>query len=409
MKHSKTQNTDWNSLLSKIPESVAGVFHSDTDGKSDWKQLLAFDPVATLIIEDISDLKDLHKFLNQNKAHLCAGFLSYDLGLELKGIKSVHRSRHPLVVFQAYDSWVENGQTDLHVHSTSAEYHRQIETILAKPASKPRRASNSTFVPSLEQEAYKAGINRIHKYIRAGDFYQLNFTQQLISQTESTPRALFDQVRSRHPAAYAAYFEFEEMMVHSLSPELFLHHDAGVLTTEPIKGTRPRASDAQQDEIQRNELLESEKEQAELFMITDLLRNDLGEVSEIGSVSLDAVKEIRKLPRVWHTYSRISSQISSSYEPLDALLAMFPGGSITGCPKKRAMEVIDELEVSSRGIYTGSIGYFLPGGEFCFNIAIRTLIQQGPELSLGSGGGITIDSKWDDEWEELLIKATTFT
>jgi len=143
-------------------------------------------------------------------------------------------------------------------------------------------------------------------------------------------------------------------------------------------------------------------------MITDLLRNDLGKVSEVGSIALEAVRDMRKLPRVWHTYSRISGRLRQDLKPIDALLSMLPGGSITGCPKKHAMEIIDELEDSSRGIYTGSMGYFHPDGDFSFNIAIRTLVQQGSEISLGSGGGITIDSNWEDEWDELMVKASTF-
>jgi len=395
-------------LISTIPGTSSGVFRTDTQGESFWRQFFAFDPIATIVINDFDRLPELSDFLSKHHTALCSGYLSYDLGLSLQGVKSRHTPKGPLAIFHAYENWLENDQGSVVVNSNDPDFIVQIDGIIHDLFEMQNPQNSLKFETSVNQNDYSGNIDKIHDYIRAGDFYQLNYTQQLESMTRVSPRALFSGMVKKHPSAYASYFEHEQLAILSLSPELFLHHLQGVLTTEPIKGTRPRGSNIAQDEEFKLELLSSEKEEAELFMITDLLRNDLGKVCEIGSIHLDAVKEIRGLPKVWHTYSRVSGKIANSYQPLDALLSMFPGGSITGCPKKRAMEVIDELEIESRGVYTGSLGYFHPDGEFCFNIAIRTLVQKGGQLSLGTGGGITIDSNWEAEWAELLVKALTF-
>ena len=358
-----------------------------------------FQPTSSFILNDFEDLSALEDFLEIHRDKLCAGYFSYELGMALQGVASRHMRQVPLAVIHAYDKWVEYelGQPNYVGFDPSDFDHKD-------PI--PESLSSIEFTPIISKSSYKNIIDRIQEYIRAGDFYQLNYTQQLVGKTNN--QISYAGMLKKHPAAYAMAMAFDGLKIHSLSPELFLHHKNGILTTEPIKGTRPRGTTQQEDDAQRQALMSSEKEQAELFMITDLLRNDLGKVSEIGSISLEAVKDMRKLPKVWHTYSRISGRLKQDLKPVEALLSMLPGGSITGCPKKHAMEIIDELEDTSRGIYTGSMGYFHPDGDFSFNIAIRTLVQQDSRISLGSGGGITIDSVWTEEWEELLVKATTF-
>ena len=399
---------NWENIWQSLPASSKNIFRSDSDSGSYWREFLAVNPLATFVLNDVSELAILESFLAQHQDHLCAGYFSYDLGMILKGVRSKHDRTQALAVFHAYEGWWERLGSGIQRCGVDREDPKPSESNLKSDESAPEVLSSLQFTTSVQEDRYETQIEKIHEYIRAGDFYQINYTQQLEAYTDISVRQLYTKLLHQHPAAYASYFECEDLTLHSLSPELFLHHRAGVLTTEPIKGTRPRGRTENEDEVHRQALLNSPKEQAELYMITDLLRNDLGEVCEIGSISLDAVKELRELPKVWHTYSRISGQLDSTKTPLEAFLKMFPGGSITGCPKKRALEVIDELEFSPRGIYTGSIGYFYPGGEFCFSIAIRTLIQKGVKLSLGTGGGITIDSKWEDEWEELLLKASTF-
>ncbi len=398
----------WGNLWPRFPRTASLVFRSDGMGEANWRRLLAFNPTNTFILDDSRKIGELSTFLHDNQDKLCCGFLSYDLGLLLHNIQSRHSMHYPLAVFHAYESWLEIGQDEIQIVSRDPQYRKQIEDSLTKPVRSTAYNHSIRFTPTVQKDQYERNIDVIHDYIRAGDFYQINYTQQLEAETHEPSRKLYSELIQRHPAAHAAYFEYDDLAIHSLSPELFLYYDAGTLTTEPIKGTRPRGRSAAEDKALKNQLLNSEKEQAELYMITDLLRNDLGKVCEIGSVTLETVKQLKKLPKVWHTSSLISGKLLCGQQPIDALLSMFPGGSITGCPKRRALEVIDELESSSRGIYTGCIGYFHPDGDFSFNIAIRTLIQRGQKLSLGTGGGITIDSNWQDEWEELLVKASTF-
>lgn len=389
---------DKEQLWTSIPVN-SHRFRTDRGEDAMWRDLLAYAPSTSFVMKRLEELPELLAFLDSNQNELCCGYFSYDLGMALQGVGSRHASCVPLAIFHVYEKWVEYINEDplfVGFHPDELPSRSRRHT----PAS-PLKLS-----PDITQSQYRENISRIHDYIRAGDFYQLNLTQQM--RGKSVSPISYAELLKKHPAAYAMMLECEGLNIHSLSPELFLHFEDGILTTEPIKGTRPRGSTQQEDDALRQELMVSEKEQAELFMITDLLRNDLGKVSEIGSISLEAVKDIRKLPRVWHTYSRISGRLKHDLEPIEALLSMLPGGSITGCPKKHAMEIIDELETSSRGIYTGSMGYFHPDGDFSFNIAIRTLVEQDSSISLGSGGGITIDSDWKSEWEEFLVKASTF-
>ncbi|MCF7824030.1 MAG: anthranilate synthase component I family protein [Candidatus Marinimicrobia bacterium] len=369
------------------------LFRTDGHSTRYWRKLLAFDPVETFVLIHPADIALLRVFLHKYSDHLCAGYFSYDLGLALHGIQSQHTSESPLAVFHAYRHWVEGEKKMPAMGGIGHDVH---ENPMLK------------FEATVQRQNYKQGINEIKNFIRAGDVYQINYTQQLKSEIDSSPRELYPSLLERHPADYACFFEHADKAIHSLSPELFLHYKDGILSTEPIKGTRPRGTTPAEDTAQKMALLGSEKEQAELFMITDLLRNDLGKICEIGSVSLKAIKQLHQLPKVWHTSSRISGNVRSGLAPLDALISMLPGGSISGCPKKRALEIIDALEISSRGIYTGSLGYFHPDGDFSFNIAIRTLVQEGRNIKLGTGGGITIDSNWEAEWEEILVKASTF-
>ncbi|HPJ80571.1 MAG TPA: anthranilate synthase component I family protein [Candidatus Portnoybacteria bacterium] len=180
------------------------------------------------------------------------------------------------------------------------------------------------------------------------------------------------------------------------------------IETCPIKGTRKRGNTKPKDNNLKKELLSNEKEKAELNMITDLLRNDLGKICKIGSVKVEKQRAISKCPTVWHTYSKITGILDNKNTSIDALISMIPGGSITGCPKKRAMEIIDELEPQTRGVYTGIIGQINPNLDLDFNIAIRTVIKKKEKLYLQVGGGIVIDSKNKSEYEETLHKAKSF-
>ena len=207
---------------------------------------------------------------------------------------------------------------------------------------------------------------------------------------------------------FLAYIKEKNFEILSASPERFIRIKGNKIETSPIKGTRPRGKTKEEDMKLRNDLKKNKKEKAELNMITDLLRNDLGEFCKTGSVKVEKQRLIKKYSNVWHTMSKISGEIDKKTNPIKGLISMLPGGSITGCPKKRAIEIIDEIEPTTRGIYTGIIGEITNKNNMDFSIAIRTIIRKGEDLYLQVGGGIVADSKNKDEFEETLHKAKSF-
>ncbi len=244
-------------------------------------------------------------------------------------------------------------------------------------------------------------------YIASGDIYQVNLSQQfhaLLSRGASL-FSLYDRLRAVSPAPMAAYLQQGEREILSSSPETFLRMHGRVIETRPIKGTRPRFADPELDSRSAFELQTSEKEIAELVMITDLERNDLGRVCEFGSVKVTEMLKHERLEQVHHLVSTVTGQLREGLDQVDVLQSCFPGGSITGAPKKRAMEVIAELETVPRGLYTGVIGYLGFNGESQFNIAIRTMDRKGQCLTYGVGAGIVADSDPEMEYEETLQKA----
>jgi para-aminobenzoate synthetase component I len=264
------------------------------------------------------------------------------------------------------------------------------------------------FEPTLSAAEYGAAFRRIAEYIRAGDIYQVNLTHLLRGRSSLPPRALFPHVARHNPVEHLAYLEGDGHAIHSASPERFVRISGRSIETFPIKGTRPRGGDAEQDRLRLEQLLASEKEAAELHMVTDLLRNDLAGVCVPGSVVVRESRAARPGPKVWHTASHIAGELEPDIAPFAALLRLLPGGSISGCPKRRALEIIDQLEPAERGVYTGVIGRIAPDGSADVSVAIRTLIQRGSDLYLSVGGGIVYDSRPDQEWEETLLKASSF-
>ncbi len=263
------------------------------------------------------------------------------------------------------------------------------------------------FCPQLDRDAYMEAVLRAQSSIAAGDIYQVNITHPFFAawEPEWCPYDFYERLRAISPAPYAAYLSLEGRSVLSSSPELFLKIDGREATTRPIKGTRPRGSTEQEDIAQERELTASLKESAELVMITDLERNDLGQVCEYGSVRVSELLKLERYRHVFHLVSTVQGRLRGEVTPVAALRACFPGGSITGAPKKRAREIIAELERTPRGLYTGAIGYFGFDGQTQFNIAIRTAVVEGGRAHFHVGAGIVADSSPAAEWEETLHKA----
>lgn len=278
--------------------------------------------------------------------------------------------------------------------------HRHVRPMLnvKKKQRSPRFTSNFT------KEAYVKAIEKIREYISNGDIYQANMTQRFECELQETPLELYAKLRHINPAPFASYLDFGEGRIVSSSPERFLRIQDRVIETRPIKGTRPRGKTQAEDLANRAELVKSEKDRAELLMIVDLERNDLGKIAKIGTVQVPELFHVETYATVHHLVATITAEIREEYGIIDCIKAMFPGGSITGAPKIRSMEIIDELEPTQRNIYTGSIGYIGLNGDADLNIAIRTIICKDNRAYFQAGGGIVWDSDPVLEYEESLHK-----
>lgn len=269
----------------------------------------------------------------------------------------------------------------------------------------PDNASYRQITNSVKKDKYLLDLQKVIDYIYAGDIYQANLTQRFQFPYTEDPITLYQSLHEQNPAPFAAFLPYEDFQILSSSPERFIRiHPEGLIETRPIKGTRPRGNTEREDELLAKELSESVKDRAELTMIIDLERNDLGRICTYGSVQVTDLIRLEKYPTVWHLVSTIVGTLKSELKTSDILKAIFPGGSITGAPKIRAMEIIEELEPYKRGIYTGSIGYIGFDKAWDLNIVIRTLLLQEGQAYFHGGGGIVADSLPEAEYEETLQK-----
>lgn len=268
--------------------------------------------------------------------------------------------------------------------------------------------SNCRLAQQLTREQYMNIVERAKRYIYGGDIYQVNLANRFTTAWDSGGYSLFENLRQRSPAPFAAYIHCGDLEIASSSPELFLRLSGQKVETRPIKGTRPRSANPQEDSRLAKELLASKKELAELLMITDLLRNDLGRFCEYGTVKVPDLHSLETYSQVHHLVSTVVGQMRQEVSHLQAVASAFPGGSITGAPKIRAMEIIHELEPIERGPYTGCIGYIGFNRESQLNIAIRTAVNREDQATFHAGAGIVADSDPASEYEETLAKASGF-
>ena len=273
-------------------------------------------------------------------------------------------------------------------------------------------------ISNFSKENYLRAVERAKQYINAGDIYQVNLSQRFQTQIEASPYEIYKRLRKINPASFSSYLKFDNKYVISSSPERFLslqnvtdsngkQRDCAVrkIQTMPIKGTRPRGKDEDKNRKMQEDLLSSKKDDAELAMIVDLERNDLGRVCNYNTVKVTEKKKLEAHPTVYHLVATVEGELHSRYDAIDLLKATFPGGSITGAPKVRAMQIIDELEPNKRSVYTGSMGYLSFNGNMDLNIAIRTFLVKDDHIFFQVGGGIVADSSPEDEYQETLHKA----
>jgi para-aminobenzoate synthetase component 1 len=258
---------------------------------------------------------------------------------------------------------------------------------------------------NMDRAEYGTAFQRIKHYLKEGDCYQINLTQRFKSPCQGEPWQAYQVLRQINAAPFSAYLNFPDAQVLSSSPERFLKVTDGAVETKPIKGTRPRRADWEEDQAQIEDLVSSTKDRAENVMIVDLLRNDLGKSCRKGSVWVPSLFSVESYATVHHLVSTVPGQLAAGQHAIDLLRSCFPGGSITGAPKIRAMEIIEELEPHRRGIYCGAIGYIGFDGNMDTNIAIRTLVHNHGTIRFWAGGGIVNDSVLDEEYQECFDKA----
>ncbi|MDP8299689.1 MAG: aminodeoxychorismate synthase component I [Candidatus Tantalella remota] len=278
---------------------------------------------------------------------------------------------------------------------------------VTEPVTVPRFAGKQdpVFGSNFSKNDYLVAIKKVKEHISAGDIYQVCLSQRFKSESPLSPHELYLRLNNINPSPFSAYIEFNHTAIISSSPELFIRRTGDRIETRPMKGTRPRGRTPGDDNTIREELKASAKDISELLMIVDLERNDLGRIAIPGSVMVSEHRRIEAYPTVFQTSAVIHANVPSGTNNVDIIKAVFPCGSITGCPKIRAMQIIDEIEPTARGIYTGAIGYISFHGTMDLNVTIRTMVKKGKDLYFQAGGGIVAESDPEAEYEETLVKA----
>jgi len=430
---------------------VGGAYLETTGGQSGWGYF-ATDPVEFVSV-DPGEEATIDRLMGTLESETLArgdcdvpfpcgaiGWLSYDVARELEDLPGdAERDRAlprlQLAVYDRMAAWQAAGDGETTVTPGHGEttirvtacprvgdfgsvdgayaYAREHAASLVRAMTEGDRATGppeapgaaATFESDVGAAAYEDGVRRVKEYIRAGDTFQVNLSHRLRAPAAVHPVEAFSALRRVNPAPYSALLEFPGVDLVSASPELLLERRGDRLLTEPIAGTRPRGATAAADEALERELRTDEKERAEHAMLVDLERNDLGTVSAYGSVDVTEYRRVDRYAEVMHLVSAVEGRLRPTADLGDAIAAVFPGGTITGAPKPRTMAIIDELERTRRGPYTGSIGIFGFDGRATLNIAIRTLVRHAAEYHLRVGAGVVHDSVPEREYAETLDKA----
>ena len=348
------------------------------------------DPVDILIADDPGDIDDIFAKLTQyhQEGYFIAGYLSYDLGYVFEDALS-HRLAPkrptPLLNFGIFKTFERQAPTQLLYSS---------------------QAPDLTLTPLWSEAEYSKRFSQVMDYIRAGDVYQINLTFPMTGPYDGPAHSLYAAFRHRQKGRYGGVVHLGNAPdIISLSPELFFRKEGRDMSMRPMKGTRPRSANSQIDEELRLNMRNDVKSQAENLMIVDLLRNDLSRISEPGSVKVPELFALETYETLHQMTSRVVSKLTPDIDMKSIFQNLFPCGSVTGAPKIRAMEIIDDLETTPRGAYCGALGYIDPNGDACFNVGIRTLTLSGKRLTYNVGSGLVYDSQAQDEYHECLLKA----
>lgn len=342
------------------------------------------------------------------------GYIAYEAYRfnDLVPFKPSYTKDYPLAVFRYYDSFIHINHYDGKKYFISLS--KDAKTIWDDLCQQIRKKRILPIQPGFtvtdlrsltSRREYNACFGKVKDSILNGDYFELNYTIEYSGRFSGDPVLLYKSLRKRVPAPMMAYIGFSEIKVLSASPERFFKITDRLISTFPIKGTMKRGATLKEDEQNKLRLIRSSKDKAELLMVTDMLRNDLGRFCQTGSVKVEALAGIHTFSHYHHLIAKISGELRQDSRLSDIFFGLFPGGSITGAPKIRVMEHIDRLENRARGVYTGAIGYISNNGVIDFNIPIRTITIKDGHLSFAVGGGIVADSECEAEFEECLVKA----
>lgn len=395
--------------LTALADSVLlETFRPDADNRRSY---LFLNPTRILKVETLDEVPRLFQLIEEclKEGLYVAGFMSYECGYHFEPRAAVHPhapSQLPLAWFGVYE------QPFIFDHGTGSFEPDRPQPPQAPPAPaqcKTDSLSASRFRLAITQDEYCAKVETIKKYLAAGDTYQVNLTTRASFGYSGLPAALFSSLRSQQKVPYAAMIHAGDRHVLSFSPELFFRLKDGRITTRPMKGTAPRGRDAAQDAEIRNWLRDDPKNRSENVMIVDMVRNDLGRIARPGSVRVDKLFAVETYETLFQMTSTVSGILRAGTTLYDLFRAIFPSGSVTGAPKCRTMQIIQETEDAPRGVYTGAIGYFSPSRDAVFSVPIRTIVLAGAAGEIGVGSGIVSDSLPHQEYQECLLKMQFLT
>lgn len=409
----------WNPLA-VVQSSELGLHIQWRDGSSEERNGEPLHLIEQLVAEyGFTHIDSLPDF--QGGA---AGFISYDYARQIEVLPSgtVDDLNIPDIFFYLLDNWavldIENEILHLmHLSTIDVDFELEIEKwihaakrgmesrVFSPGKAKEIAEDHAQLLFSMTGPEFEDAVRRIQTYIEQGDVFQVNLSVRQSKALSVSPILMYEALRSFNPSPYMAFIQSPDFAVVSASPELLVKKKGDELSTRPIAGTRPRGKDDMEDELLAKDLIDNEKERAEHVMLVDLERNDLGKVSAYGSVEVNEFMVIEKYSHVMHIVSNVRGMLASNTSNAEVVRALFPGGTITGAPKIRTMEIIEELEPVRRGLYTGSIGWMGYNGDLEFNIVIRTAFIQDGIAHIQAGAGIVIDSIPSSEYVESLNKA----
>jgi para-aminobenzoate synthetase component 1 len=391
-----------------------GFTEKNSNQKYDW--LVGIDSIVDFQLES-TNLNALQSFLDDNKGNWIFGHLNYDLKNVIEPKLSSKNSLLidfplcgffvPKFTFAYFNSILVAWYDEIY----SLEFDKLLSQILehneAQTPISNNESSSTAELKLISFERYNQQLDKIKHHLKRGDCYELNYCIPILLNTKISPVSIQRKLKNNSLAPFSAFYKHQNNWLISASPERFIKKNGDKLISQPIKGTARRNGDLMEDEKVKNELLTSEKERAENIMITDLVRNDLSKVATRNSVHVDELCGLYSFAQVFQLITTISCDLRKQVDFIQIINALFPMGSMTGAPKFRSMEIIDDLEDFQRGLFSGSVGYISPEGDFDFNVVIRSIFydEKNEEILIAAGSAITLKSNSEDEYNECLLKA----